>query len=391
MIYLVATTVFMAVLGTTLLVTPAIRRWALRRDWVDKPDGRRKLHAAPIPSLGGLGIVAGFLVGMGLLYLGATWDLLPWEPPSPLFWLGGVLILGTGVYDDIRGMASRHKLLFQVLVAGVLFWGGCRIDVAWLPFAATHPALEQSLSLILTLVWIVAVMNAINLIDGLDGLAAGVAVIAFAYMGLIFSFHGGLGIVLPALVMVAALAGFLVYNFNPARIFMGDSGSLFIGFMLAFYSLEGQAHLDPMMSFLTLVAVMGLPFLDTSYSIVRRFLNGQAIFAPDNDHIHHRMVRRWHQRQAVLLLYAAATIFGTIAVCMSIATPANGFLLFGLALSLAFIGLNRLKKYRLNYEAPVLKPPVPVDGPRAVGDGDGAAQEHGKPVVPVPEVATTEA
>ncbi|QXD16162.1 undecaprenyl/decaprenyl-phosphate alpha-N-acetylglucosaminyl 1-phosphate transferase [Rhodocaloribacter litoris] len=353
--YLFLLGIFALVLGATLLLTLVVRWLAIRKGWVDVPDGERKLHARPVPSLGGVGIAFGYVVGIALLYFSEDYLSFRWEPVSPLLWGGALVMLVTGIIDDIRGLSFRHKFAVQVLVAYALICGGYRIDVSGLPFMGDDPAQHMLLSIPLTLLWFVGVMNAINLIDGLDGLAAGVSIIAFAYLGLIFSFHGGPAIVLPALVMVGGLAGFLFYNFNPARIFMGDSGSLFLGFMLAAYSLEGQAHLDPLLSFLTLVAVMGLPLLDAGFAIIRRLLSGRALFAPDNDHIHHRMVRRWPQRQAVLLLYAVATCFGTIAVFMSVASPTTGFLLFGLALSLSFVGLNRLKVYRQPYTRPEIQ------------------------------------
>ena len=160
---------------------------------------------------------------------------------------------------------------------------------------------------------------------------------------------------------------------------MGDSGSLFLGFMLAAYSLEGQASLDPVLSFLTLVVVMGLPLLDTAFSIMRRLITGRAIFAPDHDHIHHRMMRRWSHRQAVLWLYAAATVFGMIAVFMAVASKPTGFLLFGLAVVLAFIGLVRLRSFRQPYAPPLLAE-APVKEERSSGEaghhGDGHSGEH---------------
>ena len=377
--YAAIAVVFVCSLGATLIVTPGIRRMALRRRWVDDPDGLRKNHKAPTATLGGVGIAFGYLAGMAALHLLRPW--LPFEVPasSPVLWGGALVMLLAGIYDDIKGLDFKAKFVIQVGVAYALLFAGYQIDVSGLPFMGDSPFQQALVSIPLTVFWVVAVINAVNLIDGLDGLAAGVSIIAFAYLGLIFSFQGGIVVVLPALMMVGALAGFLVYNFNPARIFMGDSGSLFLGFMLAAYSLEGQASLDPVLSFLTLVVVMGLPLLDTAFSIMRRLITGRAIFAPDHDHIHHRMMRRWSHRQAVLWLYAAATVFGMIAVFMAVASKPTGFLLFGLAVVLAFIGLVRLRSFRQPYAPPLLAE-APVKEERSSGEaghhGDGHSGEH---------------
>ena len=351
MVYLFIIGGFLCAVVTTMLLIPLICRVAFHQNWVDKPDGERKLHARVTPTLGGVAIAGGYLVGM--TYLALVRDYLPVDlvlPPWGI-WVGALVMIGAGVYDDIRGLGFKRKFLIQVVVAYLLMHGGYRIDVSGLPFIDLDPYQQALFSIPLTMLWVVGVINAINLLDGLDGLAAGVSVIAFACLSLVFSIQGGLGIVLPALVIIGALAGFLVYNFNPASIFMGDSGSLFLGFMLAAYSLQGQAHVDPVMAFLILVVALGLPVLDASFSIVRRLINGKAIFSPDSDHIHHRMVRRWPQRRVVLILYAIATVLGTVAVLMAVVIPTAGFLLFGVTIVMAAVGL-----YKLGYLREYIRP-----------------------------------
>jgi len=355
-----------------------VRKVALEMNLLDLPDEGRKQHRRPTPTLGGVGIFFGFAAGMIGLYLIQSFLPVAVTWPKSALWISAVVMLGAGIYDDTRNLGFKRKFILQIAVAYVLLFGGFRINVVGLPFVGDEPFQQALVAIPITLLWIVGVINAVNLIDGLDGLAAGVSIIAFAYLALIFSFQGGIGIVLPALVMVGALAGFLVYNFNPARIFMGDSGSLFLGVMLAAYSLQGQVNLDPLLSFLTLVAVLGLPLLDVGFSILRRLINGRAIFAPDDDHIHHRMVRRWSHRRAVLLLYAVATVFGTVAVLMAIATPTTGFLLFGLALSLSCIGLMRLRSVRHHYTRPFLKGFMGGDtsSKHRSPEGNGAIEHH---------------
>ncbi len=375
--YILLALVLFVAFAASLMGIAFVRKVDLRYGLLDRPDDDRKKHSKATPTLGGIGIFFGFCVGVVFLYFLEPY--LPFKPsyPSVSLWIAALVMLAAGVYDDIHNLGFKRKFVLQIAVAYMLLYSGFRINVEGLPFVGDEPFQQAMIAIPITLLWIVGVINAINLIDGLDGLAAGVSIIAFAYLALIFSFQGGIGIVLPALIMVGALSGFLIYNFNPAKIFMGDSGSLFLGVMLASYSLNGQLTLDPLLSFLTLVAVLGLPLLDVGFSILRRLVNGRAIFAPDDDHIHHRMMRLWSHRRAVLLLYAVATSFGTVAVLMSIASPTTGFLLFGLALSLSCIGLMRLKSVRHHYARPLLKG---LSGSGAKGnhggDGDGAIEHH---------------
>lgn len=312
--------VLVAFLSTILLV-PVVRYLALQFGWVDKPDAVRKLHALPTPNVGGLAIAAGFAIGLLFLQIAShTWSL-DLALPSTSFWICSLIILCAGFYDDTRGLGFKAKFAVQIVVAYVLLHAGYRVDVSSLPFIGAGIFDQALFSIPLTVIWIVGVINAINLMDGLDGLAAGVVLIAFLSLSLIFGVQGEYGLMLKGLVIGAALFAFLVYNFNPASIFMGDTGSMFLGFMLASYSLEGKPHADPVLSLIVPVVVLGLPVLDTGLSIVRRFVERKALFSPDSDHIHHRLMRMGSTRMAVLLLYAAALWFGVAAVLLSVATP----------------------------------------------------------------------
>lgn len=343
---------FLVAFGTTALLTPIVRRLAIDHDWVDRPDGHRKLHANVVPAVGGIAIAIGFAVG--LAYLHAVRTLLPFEvvfPPSAL-WAGALVIVASGFYDDTRGLGFKGKLAVQLVVAYALLHAGYRVDVSWMPFVSEDPYSQALLSIPVTLLWIVGVINAVNLLDGLDGLAAGVSLIAFASLGLIFGIHGEIGLVMIALIITGALAGFLLFNFNPASIFMGDSGSLFLGYLLATYTLAGTGHTNPWVALVLPVVVLGLPIVDTALSIARRFIERKAICAPDRDHIHHRLTRTLSHRDAVLVLYAVALSFGAAAIAMSVLPPGYGVgVIVGLC-ALTGFGLNRLKYLRRSYVVP---------------------------------------
>ncbi len=370
---------FFVAFGTTGLLTPIVRRLAIEKNWVDHPDGQRKLHATIVPAVGGIAIAIGFAVG--LAYLHAVRDLFGFDvqfPPLAL-WAGAIVIVASGFYDDVRGLGFKGKFAVQVIVAYGLLHAGYRIDLSGLPFVGDDPYTHALLSMPVTLLWIVGVINAVNLLDGLDGLAAGVALIAFASLGLIFGLNGELGLVLIALVITGALAGFLLFNFNPASIFMGDSGSLFLGYLLATYSLSSPGHVNPWLALVIPAVVLGLPLLDTALSIARRFFGQQAIFAPDRDHIHHRLTRTFSHRQAVLVMYAAALSFGTAAVTMSVLAPVYSLAIIGIVLGVTGVALNRLKYLRRSYVEPdvhAIGEPSPSESLPPVAKEQGSAQPY---------------
>lgn len=349
-------TAFALSVGITIVLTPLMGNLAVRRGWLDVPDTERKLHKRPIPAVGGVAIFAGFVAG--LAYITAFRDQLPFElPPIPLsLALGLLAMVVTGFYDDIKGLGFKGKFLVQIVVAYGLIHAGYRIDLTNVPFVPDDVYTQALISIPLTLLWIVGTINAVNLIDGLDGLAGGVVLIAFACLAAVFGLHGDLGLTVYAIVVAGALIGFLAYNFSPASVFMGDAGSLFLGCLLAVYTLSGKAHADPMLALLIPVVALGLPLMDTALSIVRRLAGGKSVCAPDSDHIHHRLSRRWPQWQAVLVLYAAATIFGVSAIAMSMLTPLIGFSVFAITVGasgagLVLLGYLRLKSFRGSEQA----------------------------------------
>jgi UDP-GlcNAc:undecaprenyl-phosphate/decaprenyl-phosphate GlcNAc-1-phosphate transferase len=304
MIYALLSIGMLVALAITAALMPVVRNFALARGWVDAPDGKRKLHDRPVPAVGGAAMAAG--VAGGFLFLMAFEPLLGIDlalPPVGL-WAGALLLFCVGFFDDVRGMNFKVKFLFQLAAAYMLLHAGFRIDLSSLPIFAGENYSEALYSIPLTLIWVVGIINAINLIDGLDGLAGGVAVIAFLALATIFGMQGEVALVIFALPIIGAIVGFLIHNFNPASVFMGDSGSLVLGFLIAAYSLQMPVHADPSIALLIPVVALGLPVMDTGLSVIRRILDRKAICAPDHDHIHHRLMKLWSVRKAVIALYA---------------------------------------------------------------------------------------
>lgn len=301
-----------------LLFIPLLRNLATWVGLTDSPDGIRKLHAGTTPTGGGLAIAAATIGGLVYLYFLKRFVLPGFELPHPVLWVSTSIVVLAGFYDDMQGLGFKQKLFYQSIAAYALMYSGYRIDVSGFPFVGNDPFEQAMISLPLTFLWIVGLCNAVNLIDGLDGLAAGVSMIAFVAMASIYGINGDIGAVLLVFPMLGALASFLVFNSNPATIFMGDSGSLFLGFTLAAYSLQGQTHSDPIISFLIPVVALGVPIADTGLAVVRRLMAHKAICAPDHDHIHHRLLSLFSTRQAVLILYISSVWFGASAILMAI-------------------------------------------------------------------------
>lgn len=364
--------------AATALLIPPISRLAVQKGWVDRPDNQRKLHARPTPTIGGIAIVAGFVAGCTYLATLPGLALFSFADLPAGFWIGALVIVATGFYDDVRGMGFKAKFVVQFFVAYLLLHAGYRIDVSQLPFVETD-AFDQALySIPLTILWIVGIINAVNLIDGVDGLAGGVTLIGFACLAVVFGMQGAMVPVIIAVIIGGALLGFLLHNFNPASIFMGDSGSLFLGYLLAVVSLSGKAHVDPWLSILVPMIALGLPVLDTSLSIVRRITERKTVFAPDHDHIHHRLVGMFSTRKAVLLLYGVSLCFGTAAIGISLLTPIEGLGVLSLTLVLvaAFLTvLGYLQAPRITRAEPATSSYAEVrrSVPGATGDGHARA------------------
>ena len=318
------------------LFIPPLRLFALRMGWVDRPDGWRKRHISVTPYMGGIAIAAGFAAGLGFLLLFAN-QLDVAITVQPLgFWIGAAIMLAVGFYDDAYGLSFKPKLFFQILAACALLLSDYRID---LPFVSA-----DFYATLLTVLWIVGVINAVNFIDGLDGLAGGVIAITFAALAFNYGLTGDLALVALAVPVIGAVAGFLCYNFNPASIFMGDTGSLFLGYMLASYALEGELHADPWLAFLIPFVAFGLPIIDMVLTVFRRLKGKQSVWSPDHDHIHHRLCKLLPMPDAVLVLYSVSFAFGGTSVIMSLVGRTSGLVLALLLGGAVLAGLALLRR-----------------------------------------------
>lgn len=301
----------LAALVMALALTPVVKRFAIRIGAVDAPN-QRKVHTRIMPRLGGLAIflafVCGFFIVLPVLQgykAHVVWGLL----------LGGAIVTIVGALDDRFDLSPKWKLLGQVIAASVVVSFGVKVDFITIPFG--DGTQMGWLSIPLTIFWIVGVTNAINLIDGLDGLAAGVSAIATGTIFVLSLVMGNGTVALLSAALLGSIIGFLVFNFHPAKIFMGDSGALFLGFSLATLSVLGfkQATL---VSFVVPIFILGVPLSDTFFAIVRRFLNKTPISAADKNHLHHCLLALGlSHRNAVLVIYGIALMFATSAILLS--------------------------------------------------------------------------
>lgn len=340
-----AAVAFFVSLCVALALTRGVRDFAIRRGLLDLSRNSRKIHNRPVPRLGGVAILAAFNVPLlGLLLFDTSTGRIFWEdwPHALGLIAGGFVISCLGVYDDLFGAGAKLKFLVQFGVALVVYWLGFRIDVIANPFGA--PIFLGILGLPLTLLWIVGVINALNLIDGLDGLAGGVGLFA-AITTLVLAIGGGQA--LPILYMAAlagALSGFLVYNFNPASIFMGDSGSMFLGFVLATTSIQTSRKASTAVALLAPILMLGVPILDTLLAIARRAARGRPLFSADKEHLHHKLLGLGlTQRQAALVIYGICATCGALALLLTYSRSSlESFALLAIAVGLAALLLRRL-------------------------------------------------
>lgn len=309
---------FFVSLLVAAVLTPLVARWAHHNGWFDLPSEARKVHTRPIPRIGGLAVAAAFftpLVGLAIYTNRISFLLYSDSRMFAAFCVGSVAILTLGIYDDFRGASAKLKLVVQALVSIGVWLAGFRIDLLGNPFG---PPFELGLlSLPLTMLWIVGVVNALNLIDGLDGLASGIALsVAVVLFGVAFTDNAVLLCLLTA-ALAGSLVGFLFFNFNPARIFLGDSGSMLLGFILATISVWTQRKGATAAALLIPVIALGVPLLDTALSFTRRVLRKQSPFKADREHMHHRLLALGlSHRHAVFTLYTVSTVFALAALAL---------------------------------------------------------------------------
>lgn len=308
-------TLLVAWLATDLLI-PWVTRIAYKLGRVDTPDAR-KVHTVPIPRLGGVAIFLGFCVAVATVEWLTPGQLFPRSGPFEGLVAGAAMIFGLGIADDLKPLPAKFKLLVQIAAAGLAVYLGVRIDFLSNPTGGLI-LLSPMVAVPLTVFWLVGITNTINLIDGLDGLAGGVSLIAASTTALIAWQTHQIAITLLALALMGATIGFLRYNWNPAKIFMGDSGSLFLGFTLAALSVIGVLKLVATAALIVPVLILGVPIFDTAFAIVRRALQRRPIFSPDRGHLHHRLLGLgFSQRRAVLIIYGICLLLGGLALTLT--------------------------------------------------------------------------
>lgn len=308
----------------SVLVTPFVKKLAIRLGAVDQPN-QRKVHTRAMPRLGGLAIYMSFLGGMILFFPNDStiWPIL----------IGGLIIIVTGVMDDIKELTPLWKLTGQLAAALVVATGGVTVDFINLPFGEGQLHFGH-FSIPITILWIVLVTNAINLIDGLDGLAAGVSSIALLTISGLAITMGNTFVVIIGFILLGSTLGFLVYNFYPAKIFMGDSGALFLGFMISVLSLLGFKNVT-LFSFVIPMIILGVPFSDTIFAIVRRILHRKPISAPDKSHLHHSLLRLGYSHpETVLMIYTMSALFSLAAVIFTQSTLWGALFILGIVMLL---------------------------------------------------------
>ncbi|GAA0436680.1 MraY family glycosyltransferase [Lentibacillus halophilus] len=310
----------------SFFMTPLVKTLAIRIGAVDQPNDR-KVHQNIMPRLGGLAIFFTFLLGF-LLFLPETMSAWP-------VLVGGVIITGVGVLDDLYELSAKAKLGGQLLAATTTVLGGVQIDFVTLPFGMLADRIEFGMFAIpITILWIVGITNAINLIDGLDGLAAGVSAIVILTISGLGIAMGNPLVALLGFILLGSTLGFLIFNFHPATLFMGDTGALFLGYMISVFAVIGLFKNVAIFSLIVPIIILGVPILDTLFAIIRRFLNNQSLSAPDKLHLHHCLLRLgFSHRQTVIMIYALSSIFSTAAIIFTEATIwGSTMILFGLIL-----------------------------------------------------------
>jgi UDP-GlcNAc:undecaprenyl-phosphate/decaprenyl-phosphate GlcNAc-1-phosphate transferase len=351
------------VLGAALLAsyvaTPFVVRFAVSRGLFDDTAEARRVHTRPIPRLGGVAVCFAFLVG---ILSAATFEHFSAELVSrELHFLIGILVGGgvvftAGLLDDLRGLSPLVKLAFQVVGAVIVFAFGFRVEAISVGSDAIHLGW---FALPITVLWIVGVTNAFNLIDGLDGLATGVAIVALGTTLAVALALGNPEVAVAAAALLGALVGFLRYNFNPARIFLGDSGSLLVGFMLAVLAVHGSMKSATVVLVIVPLFALGLPIADTALAITRRWLRGVPLSSADGRHIHHRLLASGlSQRRAVLVMYAVSVTLAVVGISVALAPPTTVLLIAtvggGLTVVLFLYGVRFLAYHEFSEAGAVL-------------------------------------
>jgi UDP-GlcNAc:undecaprenyl-phosphate GlcNAc-1-phosphate transferase len=335
----------------SLIITPLIRRLCQRLKLLDIPTDGRRLHRTAIPRLGGLALYLSCLTALSLLPFVdnlLTQTLRNLDSEFLTIFIPATLVLMLGAYDDLRGTNAIFKFTGLAIIATLFYALGGRIDALSIPLFGSVE-LPPLLSFFLTVIWLVGITNAFNLIDGLDGLASGAALFSSLVMlGVSVSQERPLMIIV-SLVLCGSVAGFLRYNFNPASIFLGDSGALFIGFLLAAMSVLGTQKATTAVAIFVPILAFGFPVVDTAMTMGRRLVSRKPVFQGDNEHIHHMLLARgWSQRRVALVLYGVCAVFGLLALIFPASGPKlTGFMMFVISVAV-IIAVGHLRYHEVD-------------------------------------------
>lgn len=316
---------FFLALFISFMLTPAVRKLAFKVGALDIPKDERKIHSKPMPYLGGLAIYAAVMIGMIIF--------LPMDKQNISIMAGATIMIIVGVYDDINDMPAKIKFLAQIVAAFVVvYYGGVKIAYLSNPFSDIGlTPFTDIIAIPLTMFWIVGITNTINVIDGLDGLASGVTTIAAATLLFTAALKGFTSIMIMCTLIAGASLGFLPFNFNPAKIFMGDTGALFLGYILAVTSVLGMMKSVAVVALVIPIFALGFPIFDTAFAIFRRLVNKKPIMEADKGHLHHRLLDKGlSQRQTVLILYFISMVLGVTAVFIADSEPSTGTIIIGI-------------------------------------------------------------
>jgi UDP-GlcNAc:undecaprenyl-phosphate GlcNAc-1-phosphate transferase len=324
-----------------LVLTPWIRALANRFGWVDVPDAGRKLHLGSVPRIGGVAVALAYALSL-VFIVAAPYRNLDFDIPTALSAAlrlapAAAIVLLTGIVDDIRGLRPWQKLAAECVAAVVAYWGGFGV------YVLRGQPIGDWVSLPVSVLWLVGCTNALNLIDGMDGLAAGVGVFATLTTFVAALVHGSLELALVTAPLAGALIGFLRYNFNPASIFLGDSGSLFVGFLLGCFGTMWSQKSATALGMTAPMIALAMPLLDTVLAIGRRLLRRQSVFAGDHRHIHHRLLDRGlTPRRAALVLYGFCGLAAAFSLLQDVARKEFGGLIIVLFCAAAWMGVQHL-------------------------------------------------
>lgn len=336
-------------------VTPAVRILAYKMGAIDIPKDKRRMHKDPVPRLGGLAIFAAFtLTTLIFCFFG----YIPGNsggislPVLYSLWIGGAAVTVLGMCDDVLALNPWVKLLFQIAASCVPILFGLRISQITLGSTTIHFGV---FSIPITLIWIVGLTNAVNLIDGLDGLSCGISAISSLSLFFISILRGDMLGLLSTAILTGSCLGFLPYNINPAKIFMGDTGALFLGYTLSVISIDGVFKMHALIAFLIPISLFALPLFDTLFAIVRRLAKGKSPFSADRGHIHHRLIDMGlSQKQTVCILYAICALFGVAAILFAAGSVFSAGILIIVAVVVLFVLLSILKNPDLIEKAGLL-------------------------------------